>query len=667
MSATSKVLWAFVCTTQLLADGPTTARREFTAPPVPPAPVQAEGAAVEPPLRAAATTYSIGDPTPEEQLYVEMINRARANPSAEATIFATTTDPDVVGNYTFFDVDLAMMQAQFAEILPAPPVALNAQLIAAARRHSADMLAKSFQEHVGSDGSTFVQRVNAAGYSFSTIAENVYANADSVFQGHAGFEVDWGFGPGGMQTPPGHRNTIHNATFREVGVGVVFGRNQPEPGSQVPGSREVGPQLVTQEFGTRQGSTPLITGVVYFDLNGNNFYDMGEGVGGVRVQAAGTATEGITARSGGYALPVAGNGSYTVTFSKGFTTSFVVQVTQGRNQKLDFRPTYSPPVVSGTTSPATNRLNNYQISAVAAADVYQWRSFQLAPPTVEGAENGTNRVTVDQVGTYPLLETRTRKSGAFSFHFAHPVDGITDQSMVLNPSYVISANSTLWFESRLGWATENQTALVQVSSDNGGTWETVYSQSGISNRPGETAFVTRSVNLAQFAGKTIRVRFAYIPTGQVYVDTDQDTGWFIDDIVLVNASEISGEQIHDATGPSFAFQPTIISDFVLQARARTGHDYLPWGPSLTVRSVEGTALPPELSFGEVRVANGQLELDLELVGGTAPGSLTLQTKSTLGASWVDIAATVENISSTRYRLRLPAPSSGNAFYRVRAN
>ena len=49
---------------------------------------------------------------------------------------------------------------------------------------------------------------------------------------------------------------------------------------------------------------------------------LGEGVGGVNVSVSGTATQAVTARSGGYAVPVAGNGTYTVTFSgPGITTS----------------------------------------------------------------------------------------------------------------------------------------------------------------------------------------------------------------------------------------------------------------------------------------------------------------------------------------------------------
>src|SRR5687768_8674985 len=43
--------------------------------------------------------YGIGEPTPEEQLYLECINRARANPSAEAIRLRDTTDPDIIAAY----------------------------------------------------------------------------------------------------------------------------------------------------------------------------------------------------------------------------------------------------------------------------------------------------------------------------------------------------------------------------------------------------------------------------------------------------------------------------------------------------------------------------------------------------------------------------------------
>lgn len=193
--------------------------------------------------------YSIGDPSPEEQLYLELINRARANPTAEGQLFYHTTDPAVLSSYDnrLWVVDLEAMTNQFAEIPPAQPLAMNARLLAAARKHSQNMFDHIFQGHVGSDGRTLADRVGAEGYPYARLSENVFAYAKSVWHGHAGFEVDWGPGEGGMQTGRGHRTSIHNGEFREIGVGVILGTNEapPEP--------PVGPQLVTQVFATAQG------------------------------------------------------------------------------------------------------------------------------------------------------------------------------------------------------------------------------------------------------------------------------------------------------------------------------------------------------------------------------------------------------------------------------
>src|SRR5262249_51553727 len=158
---------------------------------------------------------------------------------------------------------------------------------------SGDMFTNMYQAHNQTDGAIIMNpgdRIHTNGYSWSTYGENVYSYAESVFYGHAGFAVDWGPGPGGMQSALGHRANMLTAGFREVGIGVVDGVN---------GS--VGPQLVTQDFATMlSGAGPIISGVVYFDLNGNGFYDVGEGIGGVTVNTPQSRYYSITADSGGY-------------------------------------------------------------------------------------------------------------------------------------------------------------------------------------------------------------------------------------------------------------------------------------------------------------------------------------------------------------------------------
>src|SRR6266850_1264968 len=293
-----------------------------------------------------STLYSIGQPTDEEQQYLEYINRSRANPTAEGVRLANTTDPDVLAAYTYFNVNLTLMQNEFATNPAVPPLALNAKLIDAARWHSGDMFTNMYQAHNQTNGGVVRDpgaRMNYKGYTFNTWGENIYAYAENVFYGHAGLNVDWGPGVGGMQNPPGHRNSIHNGTFREVGIGVFNGIN---------GS--VGPQLVTQDFATQPGATPLITGVAYYDFNTNGFYDLGEGIGGVTVAVNNSTYYALTAGSGGFAVPVTTNGNYTVVFSgPGFASNTVtITISTLKNAKRDFVPVYSPPVISGP-NPAT--------------------------------------------------------------------------------------------------------------------------------------------------------------------------------------------------------------------------------------------------------------------------------------------------------------------------
>ena len=61
-------------------------------------------------------------------------------------------------------------------VLPAvPALAWNTALANAAASHSADMAANNFFSHTGSKGSTMADRINAAGYLWWALAENIAA------------------------------------------------------------------------------------------------------------------------------------------------------------------------------------------------------------------------------------------------------------------------------------------------------------------------------------------------------------------------------------------------------------------------------------------------------------------------------------------------------------
>ncbi|WP_433211305.1 CAP domain-containing protein [Dactylosporangium sp. CS-047395] len=88
---------------------------------------------------------------------------------------------------------------------------IDTRLVAAARAHSTDMVTKNFFDHTGSNGSNFVQREVAAGYTTGASAENIawgYRSAQDVVTGWI--------------NSPGHRANIMNCSSVAVGVGVAY-------------------------------------------------------------------------------------------------------------------------------------------------------------------------------------------------------------------------------------------------------------------------------------------------------------------------------------------------------------------------------------------------------------------------------------------------------------
>ncbi|MEO8428144.1 MAG: CAP domain-containing protein [Verrucomicrobiota bacterium] len=621
-------------------------------------------------LSTTPTLYSIGDPIDEEQLYLEFINRARANPPVEGQRLINTTDPDVVGAYNFFQVDLLLVGSQFAAIGAAPPLSMNEKLLTAARLHTQDMFENQFQDHQGTKGCPVgkvpcdnFDRVTAQSYPWTVTAENVFAHAKSVFYGHAGLNVDWGgtSGNGGIQNPPGHRLNIHNSTFREVGIGVGVGSN---------GS--VGPQLVTQDFGSRGGLTPIVTGVAYYDFNGNGFYDLGEGIGGVKVTIPGSAFYALTANSGGYSVPVPGNGNYAVTFGgpELADTQMAASVTANNNFKVDFVPAYSAPIISGPDPAAVNQDNTYHFTFVGGAVAYQWKQERRIPFTAtEGAENGPANVTAEVSPDYQLITNDAKASGNFSFRLAH-LDTPTDQSVTLNRFLRPGADSELIFFTRLGWATSNQVARAQISSDGGKSWRDVWSQAGTGDQ-GETSFHRQDVSLAAHAASEIKVRFIYQYLGDVYFNNAAPgVGFYLDDISVTGAEELVDALVTDVTsGSSFNFSPTAAGDYSLRVRARVLNRFLDYGPARLVTATIGT--PPALSMeitGTEITSGNKIQIDFDLLSGS-PGTFHLEGAPTPAGPWV-----VESGASIN---RLPLPGKFRAissiagvrerYFRVSAN
>jgi uncharacterized protein YkwD len=603
---------------------------------------------------ASVTRYQIGEPTAEEQLYLEFINRARANPAAEALRLRNTTDPDVLAAYTGFAVDLDMMVAQISPLAASPPLAFNSNLIWAARMHTADQFTNSFQGHSGSDGTSPPDRMTRAGYGWTSAGENAFTSAKNPYHGHAGFEVDWGYSVGGMQTPPGHRNIIHNSVYREIGIGVTNGINGT-----------VGPQLVTQDFGSRPGLTPFITGVAYYDYNGNNFYDVGEGIGGVTVTISGASYYAVTGNSGGYSVPVPADGVYTVIFSANNlpTSNVLVTVSGGVNVKQDFRPPYSPPTIGGPVVPVVNRNNNYSFNPVGAATNYQWKqSMRVPATTIEGAETGTNNFTVFTTGTYAPVQSGIKASGGYGFRFAHPTP--VDQVLTLNWILRPGSSSQITWASRLSWATSNQTARVQVTTNAGVSWNNLWSLKGNSSAQ-QTSFVRYTNSLAAYAGQEIQVRFIYDHTGGNYFNqTSSGIGWHFDDISLLNCEQLIQTTIYNTTSTAFSFVPTAATNYSLRVRAQLGDHFADWGPAMLPFASATAPLAIRISSMPV-ISGNRATFNFNILSGTG-GTFSIQTAQNPGGPWsVDPTASITAIvAGAQYRANCATSPSGRCFYRV---
>ncbi|SFD70197.1 CAP domain-containing protein [Roseivivax sediminis] len=275
------------------------------------------------------------EPTALEQSLLELINRARTDPGGEFdrlildAATRTTLDPDATAAIRSREVNMTVLEAQLAALDPVPPLAWNDLLSQAAEVQTDHQIAIDDQGHAGPGGSRAVDRVIAAGYDWTGVSENVYASGRGDAHIHAAFFIDWSrTTETGIQDPPGHRDAIMNDRRVELGISV-------KPAGD---SEEIGPLVVTQVFGNRADYAPQLLGVVIEDADGDDVYDIGEGLGGVTVTAAGAVGEFTTTTraAGGYQMPLP-EGDYTVTFAGGALAAEIVETVtmDAANTKLD--------------------------------------------------------------------------------------------------------------------------------------------------------------------------------------------------------------------------------------------------------------------------------------------------------------------------------------------
>jgi len=257
------------------------------------------------------------EPSPYEQLILELINRARLDPNAEA-------------ERTGISLNDGLNPGQISATSK-QPLAFNLMLSDAAAVHSSWMLDKDIFSHTGASSSSPADRMVAAGYQFTgswAWGENIAWNGTT---GSLDILAAVLRANSNLFTSPGHRLNILNGSFKEIGLGV-------EAGVFTSGAN-YNALMLTEDF-AKSGSGNFVTGVAFTDSDNNDLYSVGEGRSTVSIsfsEAGSDIGATTTWASGGYALKTTATGNVVVTFADGgLPAPVVVTIALGSaNAKVD--------------------------------------------------------------------------------------------------------------------------------------------------------------------------------------------------------------------------------------------------------------------------------------------------------------------------------------------
>ncbi len=429
------------------------------------------GAELEERIVLAVTAY--------EQLFLELINRARANPSAEAARYGISLNEGLPAG----KIPTTAVQ----------PLAMNNSLQSSIQGHLQDMINNDFFSHTGSNGSTIQTRINGSGYTgWTTIGENLVFRASTgtlnteatVIQEHQDLFVDAGI------SGRGHRLNILNPNFEETGSGVRTGEYK--------GMNAV---FSGNDFGARAGNS-FLTGVVINDrVSANNFYNIGEGLSGVSIVVkSGTTTVASTTSNaaGGYQVQVPA-GTYQVTFSAAgwaspITKTFTISaqnVKVDANTRTDFALQPPMPSVSFSTGSFTfSEAGGAQAITVRLSNAYN------STVTVRYAtSNGSAASGSDYTATSGTL---TFAPGETSKTFSIPI--IND--VLVEPSETIQLTLSAPVSATLG---TQRTATVSITDNDVPTVS--FSQASKSASEATTS-ASFTVTLSSASTKSVTVKYA---------------------------------------------------------------------------------------------------------------------------------------------------------------
>lgn len=261
-----------------------------------------------------------GDPNGEEQELIELAQRARKDPVAEAARLNARHG----------------LSLDFSSYPARPPLSPNEFLSQAAAAHTSDMATRGFYGHQNPDG------VNANGRILATIYDlNPFFGVSPAVNLTENLGMGTGSAPGnGLKTP----QSVHDTLMIDAGVQGAKHRSLLLGVGQYALYRELGlsylhrgtSDWIVEEVAFTKTDRPFVLGVAYDDRDGDGVCRSGEGTPAVPVilsHASGFTVSTATRTAGGFSFEVFVDGTYTLTIG-GDSTTVVVQ---GASVKVDRR------------------------------------------------------------------------------------------------------------------------------------------------------------------------------------------------------------------------------------------------------------------------------------------------------------------------------------------
>lgn len=267
-------------------------------------------------------------------------------------------------------------------------------------------------------------------------------------------------------------------------------------------------------------------------------------------------------------------------------------------------------VPEGPTLISTDRPWTYQFDGIDTVDGYDVRSSLISEEAwVEGAEDGTF-IDDKTSNDYSLRTTDLHASGSRSFHLAIPSFDEGVQSFVVTRAVVPAQTSELRFKQRLRFVSTASFLVAQVAVDGSASWQTLWTRFGNNSGSSEqwdSDWNEEAVAIPEsFAGQAIQIRFLMDSGSSAFLDTSENSGFFIDDIELTDSHELIlvGEEILAGSARSFEFEAAEAGDYNLQIQATIaelsyGYD-APFavtaivGEVTTTTSTTTSTLPPQI-------------------------------------------------------------------------